>query len=118
MRSFYQLLQLLAFASIASAQTACGNDLGCLSKLSQYVVLGTVVSNTLNASTRANYNATIAVKCAFVSFTRDGPDHGENLAGNTINVSKFGGGSGCPGGFTDAIVNSTQIFFIHVRYFL
>jgi hypothetical protein len=109
---------LISLILSVSAQSNCGNDIDCLSRISQYVVLGTVVSNTINqnGSSVRNYNASIAVKCAFLSFTAQGPDRGDNLAGQTIDVTRFGGGNACPSGFTQADVNSTQIFFIHVRY--
>ena len=110
------LVAFLGLLSLVSAQDLCGQDLSCLAALSQYVVLGTVLTNTLGmeGSTTRNYNATISVKCAFLSFSSP-PDAGDNLAGQIINVSKFGGGSSCPHGFVNADINSTQIFFIHVR---
>ena len=111
-------ISILLLSSIVSAQGACGNDIDCLSKLSQYVVVGTVLSNSKNDpnSSPTNYSASINVKCAFLSFSSTGPDRGDNLIGNSISVSKFGGSNKCPPGFSDATVGSTQIFFIAVEY--
>lgn len=110
----------VALASLVSAQGFCGQDISCLSQQSQYVVLGTVTSNTLNEpeSSRTNYSAKINVQCAFLSFSSTGPDRGDNLIGNTIDVSKFGGNNKCPIGYKDATVGSSQIFFIAVRYYI
>jgi hypothetical protein len=119
MKSSIRNSLILFILSSVSAQvvTSCYRDPTCLAKISQYVILGTVVSNTLNqtGSSLANYNASIAVKCAFISFTENGPDPGNNLAGYTIDVTGFGGGNKCPSGVTHAEVNATQLFFIHVR---
>jgi hypothetical protein len=119
MKSIIRDSFILFFLYSASAQNfdICKSDPICLAKISQYVVLGQVVSNTLNqeGSSVTNYNASIAVKCVFASFTKGGPDPANNLAGYTIDVTGFGGGYMCPSGVSHAAVNSTQLFFIHVR---
>jgi hypothetical protein len=105
----------LFLASMVSSQGICGEDLPCLSQLSQYVVIGTVEANT-KASSPRNYSATINVKCAFLSFSSTGPDRADNLVGKSIDVSKFGGSNKCPPQSTnDANVGTTRIFFIAVR---
>jgi hypothetical protein len=112
------LISLLSFASIVASQGEgiCGPDLFCLSRLSQYVVIGTVLSNTKNDATSSptNYSATIAVKCAFLSFSSTGPDRGDNLVGRDINVAMFGGNNKCRSA-NEADLNVTRIFFIAVQ---
>lgn len=109
-------ISLLALASLVSSQGTCGPDVSCLAQLSQYVVIGTVLSNTKNdpMASPTNYSATINVKCAFLSFSSTGPDRGDNLVGRNIDVSKFGGNNKCES-VNEADVGATRIFFVAVR---
>jgi hypothetical protein len=114
---FTPLLSLSAVS--AQANTACGSNLGCLAQQSQYTVIGTVISNNLNdpgtIATPQNYNATISIKCNYLSFANP-PSTNVNLVGKTLKVVGFGRGSSrCQrGGGSDAIVNQTAIFFLSV----
>ena len=115
-------LSLLLATSVISQDSSCGfpPDLPCLVQLSQYTIVGTVISNNLNdpgtLATPQNYNATIAIQCNYASFSKPYSD-GKGVAGSTVLVTGFGvGNPRCQkGSSSQAIVNQTAIFFINVR---
>lgn len=116
------LISSLLFSASVLAQggTTCGTfppDVQCLVKSSQYTVLATVVSNTLGqpGSSPTNYNATLSIQCNWATFS-EYRSEGVGVQGSQLLVTGFNvGSSRCPkGAISEAVVNTTKIFFIHV----
>ncbi|KAJ8330189.1 hypothetical protein O5D80_001758 [Batrachochytrium dendrobatidis] len=114
------LLTIMVNAQLALQPAPnCGlpADLKCLVTNAQYTVVGTVVSSTLNetGSSPTNYNATIAIRCVWASFTSP-ISPGAGLAGQQVLVANWGfPKQGCPSNTgSRANVGDNHIYFIYV----
>ncbi|KAH6562410.1 hypothetical protein BASA50_006511 [Batrachochytrium salamandrivorans] len=121
----YIVLASLLSSTVTNAQLVlqpapnCGlpADPKCLVMNAQYTVVGTVMSNTLGqpGSTPTNYNATIAIRCVWASFTSP-MSPGLGLAGQQVTVANWGfPKTGCPANTgSDAAIGANRIFFLYV----